>query len=180
MSMSSVYVNNGRVTTTEIYSFEVSEGGYSNNATLRSDVDIFGDLWIGNGEAFANGSGNLSVSGNATISGQLSVGTLEGVEHTESRTGMIKLGNMAIVFGHETITTGTTVNNGLYQGSEPISIGVTFKNTPAIITSWTGSYANMHSTGSYSASTTGASVWGRTTTASSERTIQWVAIGEIS
>ncbi len=125
------------------------------------------------------GRNGCKVFGNAIITGELYAGRLQGTEQTSARTGVIKLGNMAIVFGHETITTGTTANNGLYSGSTDISFGVTFKKTPAILTNWSGNYVNMHSTGSSSASTTGASVWGRTTTASTERTIQWVAIGEI-
>lgn len=122
----------------------------------------------------------VTIDDDLLVNGTTKFGKLEGVSSTGARTGSIVIGNMAIVFDTVSITTGTSVLEGLYSGLTDISFGVKFKQAPAIITNWAGNYANMHSTGAFSADATGATIWGRLVNPSSTRTIQWVAIGEIA
>jgi hypothetical protein len=157
--------------------FEVIKGDDSFGVNLNTRYLSFSK---DNQSASSYGYDGAIINGDLSVSGTAEFGEINGVKHSGSRKGVLQIGNMVIAFGTASITTGTEATNNMYSGSTDISFGVTFAKTPAILTNWSGSYANMHSTGASNASTTGASVWGRTATASSTRDIQWVAIGAIA
>lgn len=124
----------------------------------------------------------LATGGDSTIGGDLSVAgslSIDAADHTANRIGVVVIGNMCIEFGKVDITTGTTVADDVYTGGTDITFSNTFKYAPAIFTDWAGRYNNLKATGSTGASKTGATIWGKCSDASSTRTIQWIAIGEI-
>ena len=129
-------------------------------------------LLIGNGKDSNHPSNAFSVDWDGSIrDGGANV-------ETDDDTGSIILGNMLIQWGYESITTGSTATSGLYAGSVAVKFKNAYKNNPCVMTTWKGNYANQHSIGTQGLSTTGVTLVGRTSTATSDRTIRWLAIGE--
>lgn len=107
-------------------------------------------------------------------------GSSQTINHNGAGTGVIVIGDMCIEFGQVSITSGTEAAQSMYTGSSAITFTKKFKNAPCVIASWKGRYNNMHSCGALNTSQTGATIWGKTSTASSTREIQWIAIGALA
>jgi hypothetical protein len=119
---------------------------------------------------------NIYVDNDVFIAGNLSINA---ASHPSDRTGVIVIGNTCIEFGRASITTGATGTSGIYTGTLAVTFTKKFKNVPAILTSWGGRYNDMNATGASDTTKSGATIWGKTTTATATRTVQWVAIGAI-
>lgn len=94
--------------------------------------------------------------------------------------GVVVFGDLLIQWGSKSITTGSTVGNGGYSGSANVtfSSSYTYKYAPAVLTTWKGNYTNQISTFTSGLSTTGVTLYGKTTNSSQTRTIRWLAIGQ--
>lgn len=92
--------------------------------------------------------------------------------------GSVVIGNLAIEWGQKSITTGSSSAGGTYGGSASIDFTYTYAYNPQVMLTWAGNYGNQVSLNVYSVSTTGATVYGRTNEANSDRTIRWLAIGQ--
>jgi hypothetical protein len=100
--------------------------------------------------------------------------------HTAARTGLIKIGDMAIAFGSASAKSGTSAGDGLYTGNATANFGVTFKFAPVISVSFSGRQNDMRVVGTSSVTTTSADVWFKGSAASTQRSIQWIAIGQLA
>lgn len=105
--------------------------------------------------------------------------TIEGSQ-TDARTGRIIIGDMAIVFGIVSATSGATAGDGLYTGNATVNYGVTFKNTPVIVPAFSGRLNQMRAVGTSSVTTTSANIWFKATSAKAEMSVQWIAIGQLA
>ena len=99
-------------------------------------------------------------------------------------TGYSVNGNLLMVWGQNNITTGATASSGLYHGSVAITFSsvtggnATFAHKPQVLLTWAGNYVNQNSLAVSDKSVDGFTAHGRTTTASSTRSIGWLAIGD--
>lgn len=100
--------------------------------------------------------------------------------HTGDRTGLIKIGDMAIVFGSISATSGTSAGDGLYTGNGTANFGVTFKNAPVIAVSFSGRYNDMRAVGTNQVTKTSANIWFKGSASNSQRSVQWIAIGQLA
>lgn len=92
--------------------------------------------------------------------------------------GVVVFGDLLIQWGSKSITTGSSASNSGYHGSASVTFPQEYKYDPTVLTTWKGNYTNQISTFTSGLSTTGVTLYGRTTNASQTRTIRWLAIGQ--
>lgn len=121
---------------------------------------------------------NKALSSDITLTAS-DVGALPTVTAGDD-TGKIILGDLQIVWGYTSVTTGSTAQNGGYSGSSSITFGtgVSFAENPGVWTTWKGNWTNQMETWVSGLSTTGCTIYGKTTAASQTRSVRWLAIGK--
>lgn len=126
-----------------------------------------------------SGGGRLESDGTNLKFKNKKLATIEGSQ-TAARTGKIIIGDIAIVFGIVSATSGATAGDGLYTGNATVNYGVTFKNTPVIVPAFSGRLNQMRAVGTSSVTTTSANIWFKATSANAEMSVQWIAIGQLA
>lgn len=146
------------------------------------EVGRYIDFHLSDADAGTSGDttgGRLEADGTDLKFKDKKLATIE-ESQTAARTGKIIIGDIAIVFGIVSATSGATAGDGLYTGNATVNYGVTFKYTPVIVPAFSGRLNQMRAVGTSSVTTTSANIWFKATSANAEMSVQWIAIGQLA
>lgn len=100
------------------------------------------------------------------------------IPYFDSGTNYLRIGDILVQWGLQSVTTGTSASNSVYGGNAAVTFAKKYSASPRVFVTQNAHYSNWRGVSVASISTDGCTVYAYTSQSNQTRTVSWLAIGK--